>query len=442
MLRGVYRMFDLSVVTPRSEIDFSVALLGLNWYREKDPRTPLGLALIAAYAKEHLQFMAGYDLTIINEDVRSNLSDVLHHILEVNPKVLGIGVYVWNVEAAKEMITGLRALGYSGKIVLGGPEISYGDDGLKEEFSEADYFVKGDGEKAFAQVIKHEASLLDNLPQGVFTHSDTDFAGSATVSYSEIISPFLDDAYLEELIGVTELGFTRWQSQRGCLYRCSFCAFPNGYDAFKEQDLESIEQELKVFKRKGVKEVAVLDPIFFVHKERAKKILRLIQRICPEILFEIQTKLEHLDEELMQLISQLNVFLECGVQTLDPIVQKEIKRGNSKKRMIERMKKLNEHEIEFDAHLIYGLPKQTIQSLQNDYTLLSKYTADIKLFPLIRLKGTGLDVNIEENNSDDFVFSPLFPKQVILTTWMSSEDIWKIKSGNMLSDGFFRNGKE
>ena len=408
VLRGFYRMFDLSVVTPRSEIDFSVALLGLNWYREKDPRTPLGLALIAAYAKEHLQFMTGYDLTIINEDVRSNLSDVLHHILEENPKVLGIGVYVWNVEAAKEMITGLRALGYSGKIVLGGPEISYGDDGLKEEFSEADYFVKGDGEKAFAQVIKHEANLLDNLPQGIFTHLDLDFTGSATVTYSEIISPFLDNAYLEELIGITEFGFTRWQSQRGCLYRCTFCAFPNGYDAFKEQDLEIIERELKVFKQRGVKEVAVLDPIFFVHKDRAKSILMLIKQICPEIRFEIQTKLEHLNEELIELISQLNVFLECGVQTLDPEIQKEIKRTNSRKRMVENMKLLNKYGIEFDAHLIYGLPRQTIESLREDYNLLSKYTGDIKLFPLIILKGDWIGCEYKRKEFRGFcVFSPI-----------------------------------
>ena len=204
--------------------------------------------------------------------MRSNLGDIFNYILNESPKIIGI-VCVWNVEAAKERITGLRALGYSGKIVLGGPEISYGDDGLKGEFLEADYFVKGDGEKAFAQVIKHEANLLDSLSQGVFTHSDLDFTGSATVTYSEIISPFLDNAYLEELIGITEFGFTRWQSQRGCLYRCAFCAFPNGYDAFKEQDLEIIERELKVFKQREVKEVAVLDPIFFVHKDRAKSIL-------------------------------------------------------------------------------------------------------------------------------------------------------------------------
>ena len=150
--------------------------------------------------------------------------------------------------------------------MVGDPEILYGNDGPKEEFSEVDYFSKRDGEKAFAQVIKREANLLNNLPQGVFTHSDLDFTGSATVAYSEIISPFLDNAYLEELIGITDLDLTKWQSQYGCLYRCTFCTFPNGYNAFKEQDLEIVERELKVFKQKRVKEITMLDTIFFFRK--------------------------------------------------------------------------------------------------------------------------------------------------------------------------------
>ena len=99
------------------------------------------------------------------------------------------------------MITGLRALGYSGKIVLDGPEISYGDDGFEEEFSEADYFVKGDGEKAFAQVIKDEARVSDEFPLGIFTHSDMSFAGFTRVDFSELVFPFLEMEYLGELIG-------------------------------------------------------------------------------------------------------------------------------------------------------------------------------------------------------------------------------------------------
>jgi len=394
-------LIELPMKKFKSKIDFDVVLLGLNWYRKKDPRIPMGLALIVAFAKEHLQFSKGNDLQILNSDVRSNLSTILHQLVEINPRILGIGVYVWNIDQVQQIMYGLRKLGYLGKIVLGGPEITYGNENLKREFPDADYFVKGDGEKAFTEIIKFEANYRNSLSHGIFTLSSKDFVGFANVEYSEIVSPFLNTKYLNDLIGISDYGFTRCQSQRGCLYRCSFCAFPNGYKSFKEQDLDIVRKELEIFKKKDVKEIAVLDPIFFVNKERAKSILLEIKAICPQIRFEIQTKLEHLDEELVRAIAQLNIFLECGVQTLDPEVQQEIRRINNKEKMIASMELLNRYGVKFEVHLIYGLPKQTIQSLKSDMHLLSNYTNNIKLFPLILLKGTGLDTKIRNTSSDD-----------------------------------------
>jgi radical SAM superfamily enzyme YgiQ (UPF0313 family) len=422
-------IIELPIIKIQPQIPFDVCLLGLNWYREKDPRLPLSSALIAAYVNEHLKFIKGKELHIINEDVRSNLSEVLHEIIEINPQILGIGVYVWNATAVKEVLNGLKILGFKGKIVLGGPEITYGNEMLKEEYPQADYFVRGDGEKAFTEIIKYEANEVSSLPTSVYTRNDSQFSDFAIVSYNEIVSPFLNPEYLHNLIGISEFGFTRWQTQRGCLYRCSFCAFPNGYNTFKEQDLEIIEKELRVFLDNNVKEVAVLDPIFFVNRDRALDILLLIEKICPQIRFEIQTKLEHLDEEIIQMISRLNIALECGVQTFDSLVQKKIKRVNKKERMIEIMELLKKKNIEFEAHLIFGLPYQTIESLRADYELLKKYTVDVKLFPLVLLKGTGLDIEIQSNNSEDFVFSSIFPREVISTKWMSSKDILDLKKG-------------
>ena len=199
--------------------------------------------------------------------------------------------------------------------------------------------------------------------------------------------------------------------------------------------MDIIEEELKIFHKIGVKEVAILDPIFFRDKERAKLILDKIKRICPEIRFEIQTKFEHLNDELIGMISELNIYLGCGVQTSDPFVQKEIKRLNNNEKMIKNMKLLEEKGINFEVHLIYGLPYQDIQSLQADFKLLNKYTSEIKLFPLSRLRGTGLDVILGADNSE-MVFSPIFPREVISTKWINTEDILEIKINGLNSTIF------
>ena len=418
-------MIALNVLNNHPPINFNIALLGLNWYREKDPRTPLGLATIGAYLSQHVKFKDGTRLYFLNYDVRDNLSDALHEILEINPRIVGIGVYVWNTKQTREILQGLRKIGYIGVIVLGGPEITYGDHRLKEEYPEANYFIKGDGEKAFLNVALYEAELADKLDSGIFTHESETFDDFATINDALMISPFHNPEISDTLFGRREEGFIRWQTQRGCLYRCSFCSFPNGYNRMYEMSLDRIRMDLELFSQRNVKEVAVLDPIFFVHKDRAKKILSMIREICPSTRFEIQTKLEHLDDDLIEMISDLNIMLECGIQTLDPIVQKEIKRRNNKERIAKILQRLVDMKVPFEVHLIYGLPKQTLQSLLRDFSFLQQFTDNIRLFPLIRLKGTGLDHSIR--NENDLVFSPIFPREVIKTRWMDQSLIYKIK---------------
>ncbi len=428
-------MISLPILKNKIIVNFNITLIGLNWYRSKDPRTPLGLAMIGAYLLDRIDFLENYSMKFFNYNIRDNLSFVVHEIIENNPKIIGIGVYVWNIKEVKDVIYALRIMGFTGKIILGGPEITYGNHKLKTEYPNVDYFVKGDGENAFLNIVLYEAGMIDTLGEGIFTKNSINFDGFATIPDSDFISPFQNKLIQNSLIGENNDKFTRWQTQRGCLYRCSYCAFPNGYNRMIEMEMERIENDLRFFASQGVKEVAVLDPIFFVHKERAKQILKLIKLICPDIRFEIQTRLEHLDDELLNMISDLNIALECGVQTLDPIVQREIKRISNRDTIKEKLEKINNYGIEFEVHLIYGLPKQTLDSLVKDYCFLSKYAKTIKLFPLNRLKGTGLDISIKDNT--ELQFSPIFPKEIIRTIWMDQSIILNIKKyGHSFLDNF------
>lgn len=235
------------------------------------------------------------------------------------------------------------------------------------------------------------------------------------------------------MIGNNNQGFLRWQTQRGCIYRCTFCAFPNGYRDFKHSDLPRIERELLVFKELGVKEVAVLDPIFFKNKDRGIKILETIEKICPEILFEIQSRVEHITDEIIMKIQGLNIALEFGIQTVDPLVGREIKRLNNKPVVEKVLSELHDVGIEFECHLIYGLPMQTDASLDKDYKFLLQYTDSVKLFPLVRLRGTALDKDIQNGKyGDKMIFSPIFPFEIIETSWMSRELILDVKISKII----------
>lgn len=417
-----------------------VLLLSLNWYRRKDPRTPLGVAYIYSELKRRFN---EYQVAVefIESDVRSNLSNTLHRILLIDPDFLAIGVYAWNSLQVKLMIGSLRGLGYMGKVVLGGPEITYGQEELNHEYREADYFVKGFGEIAFSDLVEMLIEGTERNISGVYRRGDEVGRSLGTPNLGLEASPFMRPELLPYISGQ---GFLRWQSQMGCVFRCSFCAFRSPSGAYWETDMEMVRFELEQIRQLQIREVAVLDPVFFLNKNRAIEIVEMMRSETSDVNYSIQTRFEHLNDEIISRLEGMNIRLECGLQTLDPIVQKRIRRINNKERVSAAIRSLNQHMIEFEAHLIYGLPEQSTESFLGDVTFLrNSGLKKLRIFPLSRLKGTEIDL---EGDSTGLTFSPIFPREVVKTDWMSMGDIYILKEiqkgledgGREMTDEIFR----
>lgn len=400
----------------------AIVLLSLNWYRRKDPRVPLGVAYVYSELVR-ASFMEGIEVSLVQTDVRENLSNVLHEILKIDPFILGISVYAWNVDQTKQIIDSLIKLGYTGKIVLGGAEITYGGDELNEEFPDVHYFVKGFGEKAFVGIV--DALLRNNEPtiQGVYRQ------GGAICELLAISEPTVDNSpFAQRRVAklINGNSFVRWQTQRGCVFRCSFYAFkiPNG--SISQSEIETVKYELNKMKKNNVSDVAVLDPVFLLEKNRAMAILDLIEQELPNANFSIQTRFEHLDEGIISRISELNIKLECGLQTLDNIVQSRIRRANNRSKLEQVVNQLIQHRVEFETHLIYGHPEQTFSSFFDGVSILfSMGCKKIRVFPLSLLRGT--EKEIDSRNSNDLIFSPIFPREILKTKWIKIETMLGIK---------------
>ena len=405
------------------EIRPVVALLSLNWYRRKDPRIPLGIAYIYSELVKLDSLKKVIDVKLIQSDVRENMSDVLHEILDIDPLILGISVYAWNAEQVKVLLGSLAKLGYKGNIVLGGPEITYGGNELNDEFSFAHYFVKGYGESVFVDIVTSILKQVKPSTMGVYRRGEP-IGNELAISQPTVEnSPFARSDILELIKGDN---FIRWQTQRGCVFRCSFCAFRSPNGNINQNDLEVVEFELRKIKDIGILDVAVLDPVFFLNHDRAMSILDLISSIVPEARFSIQTRFEHLTKEIISKVSNLNIRLECGLQTLDERVQRKILRVNNRSRVIDIINNLNRNNVEFETHLIYGLPEQDFMSFYNDVSLLVNLRCKkIRVFPLSLLRGTEMAREFE--NSNDLTFSPIFPREVLRTKWIDLNTMFKIK---------------
>ena len=77
--------------------------------------------------------------------------DIAETILADDPAIVGLGVYIWNVEATAQLVELLRAIAPGVKIVVGGPEVSHEIE-AQPWLGQVDYVVRGEGDLAFAEL--------------------------------------------------------------------------------------------------------------------------------------------------------------------------------------------------------------------------------------------------------------------------------------------------
>src|SRR5688500_4586326 len=90
---------------------------------------------------------------IVEFDINQRPVDVLEVILAQGPRIVGIGVYIWNVEQATRLVGDLKRVRPDILVVLGGPEVSYETE-QQEIVRLADYTITGEADLAFAELCR------------------------------------------------------------------------------------------------------------------------------------------------------------------------------------------------------------------------------------------------------------------------------------------------
>jgi radical SAM superfamily enzyme YgiQ (UPF0313 family) len=79
--------------------------------------------------------------------------EIVEAILAHKPRIVGFGVYIWNVEQTTEVVALLKRICPDLIIILGGPEVSYETEG-QEIVALADHVITGEADVKFADVCR------------------------------------------------------------------------------------------------------------------------------------------------------------------------------------------------------------------------------------------------------------------------------------------------
>ncbi len=91
--------------------------------------------------------------SLLEFEIANRPTDVVERVLREQPRIVGFGVYIWNVRQTTEVVGELRRVAPDVKLVLGGPEVSYDADDL-EIVALVDCIVSGEGDLVFADVCR------------------------------------------------------------------------------------------------------------------------------------------------------------------------------------------------------------------------------------------------------------------------------------------------
>ncbi|MCU0862548.1 MAG: B12-binding domain-containing radical SAM protein [Planctomycetes bacterium] len=390
-----------------------LVLLNLPFLRTKDPRATLGdVSLRARLTRDRDIDVASVTWAVNTPGAdRGALAEALMDELGRGDPMLGVGCYVWNEPVVQWLLPELRRRGFRGAIVLGGPQITYAGAGVDRDYPHADIFIRGYGEDALANLVC--GSGPDGAIPGV------SYAGrDHTVTFAKVDYGLLESPIVSGLLPLG--GFQRWETQRGCLYRCAFCQWPGGIDGMHRLARRRIELESEMLAGSATEEIAIQDPIFnsdprdwlspLVALDRHGYRGRLAMQLRPETFTGV--------EDFLRLSLAHRCKLEFGLQTIHREEMEVILRNNNLGKCREVFAGLREAGAFVEITLIYGLPNQTLDSFRRSVDFAQENATAVRAFPLLLLRGTPLycrrdELGLVEDESEipQVVASPTFGRE-------------------------------
>lgn len=355
----------------------------LNSFVVKEGHCPysLGIQSISRYCRER-----GHDIRMVSS-VPENISDGIEEILLSNPQIVGFSSNYVTEPVVIEMAHRIRQKkGKEVTIVVGGPSITYSASNSRIRQSDADLFVRGDGEKAFCEILEGKTRVY-----GVSTKQD--FREEiASTDLSQLPSIFPLDFQTDHVY---------WETIRGCAFSCIYCTHPGMSNNFREFPLEKVVEEAGYLKGREFRAIYITDPILGGRKERSKKVLKLLSELKGSFI-TAEYRPEYLDEEVMDLLEEAQIgWLEFGLQTTNPKLKYFRKNSPS---VLEKLEELSKRSIKYSLDLIAGIPGDTRESFEESlrFAIESAKPTSLKVFPLRVYDGTILQRMAENEDSWDY----------------------------------------
>lgn len=356
--------------------------------------------------------------TVIKEfTINDSVSDILAAILEEQPAIVGLGVYIWNVDQTTRLIADLKRVSPQTVVVVGGPEVSYETDG-QAITALADYVITGEADLEFRTLCETLLNLSANQKPG------PKIMHAAVPALDQVRLPY--NHYSAEDLAHRVLYV---EASRGCPFTCEFClsALEIPVRAFSlEVFLEAMQQLLD----RGALQFKFVDRTFNLNLRVSRAILEFfLERYRPGMFLHFELIPDRLPDSLRQIIQKFpagSLQFEIGIQTFNDLVGQLISRPQDNAKLEENLSFLRyETGVHIHTDLIVGLPGETFESFAAGFDrLYSLRPQEIQVGILKRLRGTPI---IRHDEEWQMLYSQHAPYEILSNRLLSFAQIHRLK---------------
>lgn len=414
----------------------------LTTLHAKYSHASLALPCLAAYCQD----IPSADIIIREWTVNEPREHILRLVIAEQADMVAFSCYIWNIEQTLRIVSDIKKITPKTKIILGGPEASFGIFDLMHDNPAIDFVIKGEGEEVFRRLLEallHETTRL--LPErlteidNLFFRDGNETAsgplGRKNMELDTLPSPF--EAGLVDF----SKPLTYYETSRGCPFSCAFClsSVEGGVRSFS---LERIKNDLLFLMNNNVAQIKLVDRTFNYDAGRADAIWEFIleHNRCSHFHFEIAADL--LTDTNLDTLARLpeNIFrFEIGVQSSSAATLEQVGRTADLPRIFANVRRLKaETRVELHLDLVAGLPGEDYAGFLNSLEAIAGLKPDmIQVEPLKVLKGAPMR-RIADREGYAFSTSP--PYTILHNPWLSYDEICRIETIGRLLDLFNKHG--
>ena len=337
---------------------------------------------------------------LLEFDLTRRPVDVVESLLTQSPRIIGLGVYIWNATQTTEVVALLKRLRPDVMVVLGGPEVSFETE-IQPMAQLADYVITGEGDLAFAELCQRLFAGEQPAPKII----PAELPDLARVAMPYEL--YTEDDLAHRVIYV--------EASRGCPFDCEFCL--SSLDVpVRQFPLPAFLDAMQRLLDRGARQFKFVDRTFNLHLPTARAILEsFLARHRDGQFYHFEMVPDRLPEALREIIHKFppgSLQFEMGVQTFNEEVATRISRRQDNVKSEENFRWLRaETGVHIHADLIAGLPGESLESFAAGFDrLVALGPQEIQFGILKRLRG----VPITRHDADwGMVYSPHPPYEIL-----------------------------